>query len=122
MPKQTLKAHFNLNRTQLDTLLAGLNLLIKDCQTGQLDDPVWGICYNWRSLVKDPSIRDWTYVLVNRLGAGWPDSCCPGRSVPYPIKEDPRYHHWEGPNLAARLSLMRYIAHRLRDWRRRTPT
>lgn len=131
MPKDNLKAKYNFSRPMLDALISSLNQLIKHAQEGTLANRGEGICTSWMNKLLPEQYREMeneqlgccttTFSLVAHISADWPGSRTPGKPNSWPIQTDYNYPMWEGSNLAARLSLMRYVAHRLRGWRRRTP-
>ena len=130
MPKETLKDQFGFKRAQLDILLSTLNQLIKIASQGAVVHQGCGICHNWDMLLpenlqcidtKGMGYISTPYILLSQLAATWPLSKNPGKPSCWPIPSVPGYGPWEAKNLELRLDLMRYIAHRLRDWRRRTP-
>lgn len=130
MPKDSLKDKFGFDRVVLDILINTLNTLIKQAERGLVEHPNVGICANWHDLlpnryqeIKTPGMgyTDVAYRLVAVLSADWPGSKTPGERNNYPVPHDDCYRLWEGPNLAARLSLMRHIYKHLWGWRRRTP-
>jgi hypothetical protein len=142
MAKDSLKDKFNLSRAQLDVLIATLNHMIKTCAY-DLPDPHAGICYNlsklllcewnqtrWHYPLDDKTMAgSWTQStngfiidLVRALADNWPGRTShKGKYNAFPVPRNDDFRLWEGPNLTARIDLMRYLAKRLRDWRRRTP-
>jgi hypothetical protein len=130
MPKETLKNQFGFTRAQLDLLIKTMNTLIKRAVNGQIEWTSSGICHNWDMALplemqymetRSRGYINIPYELVSYLAMTWPLSKYPGRPSCFPIPSVPDDRMWAGKNLELRLSLMRYIAHRLRDWRRRTP-
>lgn len=97
------------------SLLEVLNGALKGCVARQYE----GICSNWTKAFDAYLPEDGCYDIVQHIAMDWPDSRLPGIVDCYPIKEDDCFGKWQGPNLASRISLMRYILKRLRDWKRR---
>lgn len=111
-----------LTHEQLVNLHATLKALIK--QAEQPRPPLkQGICGEWADKQRY-NTPEWhaCFDLINALGTRhWPEGKTLGGSVAYPIPwpSGPSPKRWEGEQLRLRLSLMRYVLKRLRDWIRR---
>lgn len=106
------------DKATIERLEETLKDLLNKAVTGKLTNNL-GICYQWQEAFNEGNDSQ-CYNLVAEFAKEWPESANPGNTVPYPISENDYYSRWCGPNLILRISLMRYILKRLRDWKRRT--
>lgn len=122
-PKNLSRHLFNHIEVAIASLTDVLALAQKGTYAGSTID---GICRKWQDQLRlynlDYEARVSIAICTIRdLSADWPLSTEPGRASYTPVPRNDRYNMWEGPNLEARLSLIRYTLKRLRDWRRRMP-
>lgn len=95
------------------------------------DHPGLGICYNLHQALYDHDVDGWAYDVVATYSVDWPGRWGRIEDVPpgfhtgfkkwcgYPIVREytpdgDRVPHWQGKQLDARRSLMRYLVERLR--------
>lgn len=121
IPFAESRPHYGLSHEHIVILLDTLNVMRDQVRAGKhVQFPNLGICDNWETrLPWDTTNEIITYRLVEYFSASWPESAYPGQKACSPIKEDRRMPKWSGSNRRARLSLMAYMAKRLRDWKRR---
>jgi hypothetical protein len=118
--------HYPFTKAHLTILIDSLNDLIAAAKRGEIQEPSDGICLNWsfrfESMIRDHTPFVTAMDLVKEFSIGWPQTNSPWAKsyTPVPLNKDHR-DRWTGPQLELRLSLMRYMAKRLRDWRRRAP-
>lgn len=109
---------------QAKKLLTAARKVLESALSGHIKNDYRGICN---------ILNEWSYsrtetfpygvsiALVCRCAVRWKHKAAafPGSYTAYPIKENPNFGKWEGPNLEARISLLRYVIKRLRDAIRR---
>lgn len=112
------------DRADIDKLIATLKRVLDNAIGGVVTD--WmdqGICAGWACEYAGVEQPGWEipFRLLSYFATDWEHTRSPGKLVNYPIKHTEGFGKWEGPNLTMRVSLIRYVLKRLRDWRRRTP-
>lgn len=119
----TIHREFTTEQITIDQarrLLTAARNVLEDALAGKIKDTGFGICWILHSEIAPlPSMV--TVALVCRCAVRWKHKAAafPGNYTAYPIVEDCDFRKWEGPNLEARISLLRYVIKRLRDTIRR---
>lgn len=103
---------------QAKRLLATAQKVLEDAVSGKAEYGDFGICwildsYSYSRIEPLPPMA--TIALVCRCATRWKHEAAktPGSYTSYPISENRNFGKWEGPNLEARISLLRYVIKRL---------